>query len=82
MRSMNRFKLIATIEWAQSWAQSMLCAWNRPLLASLETMEMFVADARRARLVDDVKLPSGAAKALRTYVTLRKSADEGERRAA
>jgi hypothetical protein len=45
-------------------------------------MDMFVADARRARIIDDVKLPSGAAKALRTYATLRKSADDEERRAA
>jgi hypothetical protein len=48
----------------------------------VEATDMFVADARRARIVDDVKLPSGAAKALRTYATLRKSADEEERRAA
>ena len=48
----------------------------------VEAMDMFVADAQRARIVDDVKLPSGAAKALRTYATLRKSADEEERRAA
>jgi len=26
MRSINRFTLIATIEWAQVWAQAMLCA--------------------------------------------------------
>ena len=48
----------------------------------VEAMDMFVADARRARIIDDVKLPSGAAKALRTYATLRKSADDEERRAA
>ena len=48
----------------------------------VEAMDMFVADAQRARIVDDMKLPSGAAKALRTYATLRKSADEEERRAA
>jgi hypothetical protein len=48
----------------------------------VEAMDLFVADARRARIVDDVKRPSGAAKVLRTYATLRKSADEEERRAA
>jgi len=48
----------------------------------VEAMELFVADARRAKIVDDVKLPSGAAKALRTYATLRKKADEETRRAA
>ena len=48
----------------------------------VEAMELFVADARRAKIVDDVKLPSSAAKALRTYATLRKKADEEDRRAA
>lgn len=45
-------------------------------------MELFVSDARRVKIVDDVKLPSGAAKALRAYATLRKKADEEDRRAA
>ena len=45
-------------------------------------MELFVSDARRVKIVDDVKLPSGAAKVLRTYATLRKKADEEDRRAA
>jgi len=45
-------------------------------------MELFVPDARRAKIVDDVKLPSGAAKVLRTYAELRKRADEENRRAA
>ena len=45
-------------------------------------MELFVSDARRVKMVDDVKLPSGAAKALRAYATLRKKADEEDRRAA
>jgi predicted RNase H-like HicB family nuclease len=48
----------------------------------VEAMELFVADARRAKIVDDVKLPSGAAKALRTYAALRKRADDEDRRAA
>lgn len=45
-------------------------------------MQLFVADARRARIVDEVKLPAGAAQALRTYATLRKRADQEDRRAA
>lgn len=48
----------------------------------VEAMELFVADARRAKIVDDVKLPSGAAKALRAYAALRKRADDEDRRAA
>jgi predicted RNase H-like HicB family nuclease len=48
----------------------------------VEAMELFVADARRAKIVDDVKLPSGAAKALRAYAVLRKRADTEDRRAA
>jgi len=39
----------------------------------VEAMELFVADARRAKIVDEVKLPANAARALRTYATLRKS---------
>lgn len=48
----------------------------------VEAMELFVADARRAKIVDDVKLPSSAAKALRAYAALRKRADDEDRRAA
>jgi len=48
----------------------------------LEAMELFVDDARRAKIVDDVKLPAGAAQAIRDYATLRKKADEEDRRAA
>jgi predicted RNase H-like HicB family nuclease len=40
-----------------------------------EAMELFVNDARTAKLVDDVKLPATAAKAIRAYTTLRKRAD-------
>lgn len=47
-----------------------------------EAMELFVADARSAELVDDVKLPAPAAKAIRAYATLRKRADQEDRRAA
>ena len=39
-----------------------------------ETLELFVANARRAPIVDDVKLPSAATRAIRAYTTLRKKA--------
>jgi len=48
----------------------------------VEAMELFVADARRAKIVDEVKLPANAARALRTYATLRKRANDEERRSA
>ncbi len=47
-----------------------------------EALELFVDDARRASIVDDVKLPSAATRAIRAYATLRKKADEEDRRAA
>ena len=47
-----------------------------------EALELFVDDARSAKLVDDVKLPVRAAKAIRAYATLRKRADQEDRRAA
>src|SRR5918996_134910 len=47
-----------------------------------EALELFVDDARKATIVDEVKLPSAATKAIRTYATLRKKADEEDRRAA
>ena len=47
-----------------------------------EAMELFVDDARSAKLVDDVKLPATATKAIRAYVSLRKRADQEDRRAA
>ena len=43
---------------------------------------MFVDNARKATLVDEVKLPSGAARAVRAYATLRKKAEQEDRRAA
>lgn len=46
-----------------------------------EAMDLFVDDARSAKLVDDVKLPVTAAKAIRAYTTLRKRADREDRRA-
>jgi predicted RNase H-like HicB family nuclease len=47
-----------------------------------EALELFVDDARKAPIVDDVKLSSAATKAIRAYATLRKKADEEDRRAA
>jgi len=47
-----------------------------------EALELFVDDARKAALVDDVKLPSAATKAIRAYASLRKRANEEDRRAA
>jgi broad specificity phosphatase PhoE len=47
-----------------------------------EALELFVDDARKASIVDDVKLPSAAARAIRAYATLRKKADQADRRAA
>ena len=47
-----------------------------------EAMELFVDDAQSAKVVDDVKLPAKAAKAIRVYATLRKRADQEDRRAA
>ncbi len=47
-----------------------------------EALALFVADARSAELVDDVKLPATAARAIRAYTTLRKRADQEDRRAA
>ena len=47
----------------------------------VEALKLFVDDARKARIVDDVKLPTAATRAIRTYATLRKKADEEDRRA-
>jgi predicted RNase H-like HicB family nuclease len=47
-----------------------------------EALELFVDDARKASIVDDVKLPSAATKAIRAYALLRRKADEEDRRAA
>ena len=47
-----------------------------------KAMGLFVSDARSAMLVDDVRLPVTAAKAIRAYATLRKRADQEDRRAA
>jgi predicted RNase H-like HicB family nuclease len=47
-----------------------------------EALGLFVDDARRASIVDDVKLPRAATRAIRAYATLRKEAEKGDRRAA
>ncbi len=48
----------------------------------VEAMELFVDGARTATIVDDVKLPTGAAQAVRAYATLRRRAEQEDRRAA
>lgn len=48
----------------------------------IEAMELFVDDARTASIVDDVKPPSGAAQAVRAYASLRRKAEQEDRRAA
>jgi hypothetical protein len=45
-------------------------------------VELFVEDARSAKLVDNVKLPAPASKAIRLYGALRKQADREDRRAS
>ena len=47
-----------------------------------EALALFVDDAVEAELVDDVKLPATALKAIRAYATLRKRAEQEDRRAA
>jgi predicted RNase H-like HicB family nuclease len=47
-----------------------------------EALELFIDDASRAQLVDDVKLPANAKKAVDAYARLRRKADEEHRRAA
>jgi predicted RNase H-like HicB family nuclease len=48
----------------------------------VDAMDLFIDNARSARIVDDVKLPAVAAKAIRAYATLRKRAAQEDRRAA
>ena len=45
-------------------------------------MELFIDNARSAKIVDDVKLPAAARKAIRAYATLRRKAEQEDRRAA
>lgn len=47
-----------------------------------KAMALFVEGARSAKLIDDVKLPAPASKAIRAYAALRKHADREDRRAA
>src|SRR3972149_2902298 len=47
-----------------------------------EALALFVDDAASAKLIDTVKLPATAVKAIRAYATLRKRADQEDRRAA
>ena len=47
-----------------------------------EALALFVDDAAGADLIDDVRLPATAVKAIRAYATLRKRADQEDRRAA
>jgi predicted RNase H-like HicB family nuclease len=48
----------------------------------VDAMDLFIDNARSARIVDDVKLPAVAVKAIRAYATLRKRAAQEDRRAA
>jgi predicted RNase H-like HicB family nuclease len=48
----------------------------------VDAMDLFIDNARSAKIVDDVKLPPVAAKAIRAYATLRKRAAQEDRRAA
>jgi hypothetical protein len=47
-----------------------------------EALALFVDDAREAPIVDQVKLPRSATKAVRAYASLRRKADQEGRRAA
>ena len=47
-----------------------------------EALELFVNNPRAAKIVDDVRLPKRATKAIRTYAILRKKADREDRRAS
>jgi predicted RNase H-like HicB family nuclease len=48
----------------------------------VEAMELFIDNADAAKIVDDIRLPAGARKAIRTYAKLRKKADQEDQRAA
>ncbi len=48
----------------------------------VEALALFVDNARKAAIVDEVKLPAAAARAVRAYATLRRKAEEEDRRAA
>ena len=48
----------------------------------VDALELFVNNARSAKIVDDVKLPAAAKKAIRAYAISRKKAEQEDRRAA
>jgi predicted RNase H-like HicB family nuclease len=48
----------------------------------IEALGLFVGNAHSATILDDVKLPKSAARVVRAYATLRKKAEEEDRRAA
>ena len=48
----------------------------------VEAMELFIDNGRSAKIVDHVKLPAAAKKAIRAYATLRRRAAQEDRRAA
>jgi predicted RNase H-like HicB family nuclease len=47
-----------------------------------EALGLFVDDARKATIVDAVKLPTAATKAIRAHASFRKKAHDEDRRAA
>ena len=47
-----------------------------------EALGLFIEDAETAHLIDAVKLPASAARAIRAYATLRKKAYQQDKRAA
>jgi predicted RNase H-like HicB family nuclease len=47
----------------------------------VEAMGLFVDDAESSAIVDDIKLPTSAARAIREYIDRRKKADQEDRRA-
>ena len=47
-----------------------------------EAMGLFIGNARAAKIVDDIRLPADAKKAISSYAKLRKRAEEEDRRAA
>jgi predicted RNase H-like HicB family nuclease len=47
-----------------------------------EAMGLFIDHVRTSKIVDNVKLPADAKKAISAYAKLRKKADEDDRRAA
>ena len=48
----------------------------------IEAMELFIDNLRSAKIVDQVKLPAAATKAIRAYAMLRRRADQEDRRAS